>query len=106
VLLHLSQKHSFRTPLADEESFLPKDTDFLFFDFKSHLMIGADQGNEILRSPWCQSPCWEMLSMTCKGLLPNTEAIVKNLNPHPGSPSMGEGIKDFSFSHYLGDQEF
>jgi hypothetical protein len=49
-------------------------------------------GSEILRSPWSQLTCLEYfpsnhqtalscsLRMTCKGLLPNTEATVTNLN--------------------------
>jgi hypothetical protein len=46
-------------------------------------MIGVDYGIESLRSPWFQSTCWGIFSMTCKGLLPNTETIVKNLNLTP-----------------------
>jgi hypothetical protein len=79
VLLHLLRKQGFRTPLADKESFLPTAQSFIS-DSKSDLIIGADYGSEIFRSPWFQSTCWEIFSITCKGLLPNIEAVVKNLN--------------------------
>jgi hypothetical protein len=32
MLLHLLRKHGFRTPLAEEESFISDSTVFLFYD--------------------------------------------------------------------------
>jgi hypothetical protein len=55
MLLHLLRKHGFRAPLSDKEYSLPTGKVFLFFDAKSDLIIGADYGSQILRSPWFQT---------------------------------------------------
>jgi hypothetical protein len=64
MLLHLSRKHGFPTPLSDKESSLPTGKVFLFFDAKSDLMIGADYGSQILRSPWFQTTWCEIFSFS------------------------------------------
>jgi hypothetical protein len=84
-----------RHPLKGRRRIFPSSRHSLsFFNFNLNLMVGSGSGSEILRSPWFQltysSLCDRSLRMTSKRLLPNTEAIVKNLNLTP----MGESRND------------
>jgi hypothetical protein len=77
-----------RHPLKGRRRIFPSSRHSLsFFNFNLNRMVGSGSGIEILRSPWFQltysSLCDRSLRMTSKGLLPNTEAIVKNLNLTP-----------------------